>query len=155
MATLFPERSMRLAHGVIGVAGYVLAGLAACSFVLGLWLASTSLVIASGVERTTGTVVGHREANASGGGRVYTPQVEFVSDNGVRYTFSGQITAPIPRFAERSTVPVRYLREDPRIARIDLFVDNSLAPLVALMLGALSAIAAFVLVRSARRELGA
>jgi hypothetical protein len=145
---------LRLAQGVIGIAGWILGGLAACSAVLGLWLASNSLLFARDVARATGVVVGYRDSATSGGGRAYTPQVEFVDARGVRHTFYGQVTAPVPRFAARADVPVRYLRDEPSRARIDLFVDNLLAPGVALALAALSALAAAVLVRSARRELG-
>lgn len=144
----------RLAQGVIGIAGWILGGLAACSAVLGLWLASNSLLFARDVARATGVVVGHRDSATSGGGRAYTPQVEFVTDTGVRVRFDGQVTAPVPRFAESAEVPVRYRRAQPSRARIDLFVDNLLAPGVALALAGLSALAAAVLVRSARRELG-
>jgi hypothetical protein len=78
-----------------------------------------------------------------------------VDARGVRHTFYGQVTAPVARFARRAEVPVRYARAEPSRARIDLFVDNLLAPGVALGLAGLSALAAAVLVRSARRELGA
>jgi hypothetical protein len=145
----------RLAQGVIGIAGWILGGLAACSAALGLWLASNSLLFGRDVARTTGTIVGHRDSAASGGGRAYTPQVEFVTATGVRVRFDGQVTAPVPRFAERAEVPVRYLRGEPSRARIDLFVDNLLAPCAALGLAGLSALAAAVLVRSARQEPGA
>jgi hypothetical protein len=143
---------VRLAQGVIGIAGWILAGLAACSAALGLWLASSSLLFAGDVARATGVVVGYRESATADGGRAFTPLVEFVTDTGVRIRFDGQVTAPVPRFAERAAVPVRYLRDQPSRARIDLFVDNLLAPSVALGLAALSALAAVVLVRSARRD---
>jgi hypothetical protein len=144
---------LRLAQGVIGIAGYLLGGLAAFSLLLGAWLASNTLSLSEDAERSQGTVIGYRESNASGGGRVFTPRIQFETQSGTRVQFMGQVTAPIKRFAEGAAVPVIYRRSAPDVARIDAFVDNWLAPSVALGLGTLSTLAALMLVRSSRRAL--
>ncbi len=144
---------MRLAQGVIGVAGYLLGGLAFASAVLGFWLVSRTLVLAGDSVRTQGTVVSYRESGTSGGGRVFTPRIEFRTESGTRVEFMGQVTAPVKRFREGSAIPVVYRRGVPGIARIDAFVDNWLAPVFALGLGALSVLVAGLLIRSSRRAL--
>ncbi len=144
---------MRLAQGVIGVAGYLLGGLALVSAVLGFWLVSRTLVLAGDSVRTQGTVVGYRESGTSGGGRVFTPRIEFSTEPGTRVVFMGQLTAPVKRFREGNAIPVVYRRSAPDVARVDAFVDNWLAPSAALGLGALCALAAGVLIRSSRRAL--
>jgi hypothetical protein len=144
---------VRLATGVIGIAGYVLGGLALGAAVLGTWLMSRTLVLHAGVERATGTVVGHREGVTSDGTRVFTPRVRFSTASGTRVEFLGQVTSPVRRFRDGATVAVLYRSAVPETARIDGFVDNHLAPTVALVLALVSAAAAALLVRSAKRDL--
>ncbi len=143
---------MRLAQGIVGVAGYGLAGVAAISLLLGGYLANNTLALDDDARVTTGTVVGHFESTADGKPR-YAPRVAFTTASGERVEFRGQLSAPARRWVAGQTVPVRYLVSDPKTARVDSFVDNWLGASVALGLGLIAAVSAFVLVRSAKREL--
>ncbi|HPF25551.1 MAG TPA: DUF3592 domain-containing protein [Steroidobacteraceae bacterium] len=143
---------MRLAQGIVGIAGYGLAGVAAISLLLGGYLAKNTLALDNDARETTGTVVGHVETSADGKPR-YAPLVAFTTATGERVEFRGQLSAPARRWVAGQPAPVRYLASEPKIARVDSFVDNWLGASVALGLGLIAAIAAFVLVRSAKREL--
>jgi hypothetical protein len=143
---------VRLATGVVGVAGYGLAGLAAVSLLLGLYLANNTLAFASDARQAQGTVVGYFESPSNAGTR-YTPRVEFIDMTGTRREFRGQMNTSVKRFAEGSQVPVRYRSSDPTQARVDLFVDSWLGAVVAWVLAALAGVSAFFLVRSAKRDL--
>jgi hypothetical protein len=144
--------SQSLSVAILRLAGYVLAGLAIASLMLGFWLAQRALLFADDVVRTTGVVVGYRET-AQGEGRVaFTPRVVFESAPGERTTVFGQLTTPSPRDPVGTVVPVRYQRDDPGGARIDRFVDNTLGPAVATALGLLCALLAAFLTRGTRRQ---
>jgi hypothetical protein len=143
---------VRLATGVIGVAGYGLAGLSAVSLLLGLFLANNSLAFAGDARDTEGTVVGYFESASDAGPR-YTPRVAFTDAAGTRREFRGQMNTSVKRFAEGAVVPVRYLADNPSEARVALFVDNWLGATVAFVLGTIAGISAFFLVRSAKRDL--
>lgn len=140
-----------LSFAILRLAGYVLAGLAVASLMLGFWLAQRALLFADDVVRTTGVVVGYRET-AQGEGRVaYTPRIAFETAPGERTTVFGQITTPAPRDPVGAEVPLRYQRGDPGGARVDRFVDNALGPAVATALGLLCALLAALLTRGGRR----
>ncbi len=143
---------MRLAIGVIGVAGYALAGLAVISLLLGGFLASNTLAFADDARAAEGRIVGYVVSSADGKTR-YTPRVAFTDATGTRHEFRGQMSATGKRFADGAVVPVRYRASQPSDARIALFVDNWLGAVVALVLGAIAALGAWLLVRSAKRDL--
>lgn len=143
---------MRLAIGVIGVAGYALAGLAVVSLLLGAFLAWNTLAFTEDARDTQGKVIGHFESVTDGKTR-YTPRVEFVDATGTRYEFRSQMSATAQRLALGAAVPVRYRVSQPTDARVALFVDNWLGATVALILGTIAALGAWVLVRSSKREL--
>jgi hypothetical protein len=140
---------MTLSHAILRIAGLALLGLAAASLALALWLARGTLAFTPGVERAEGRILTHRSAPAQGGGRVYTPLVEFTTAAGRPQVFAGQLSAGAPRFAVGATVPVLYPAADPARARIDLFVDNWLGPLAALLVGLATLAAGLVLRRGA------
>lgn len=141
---------MRLARGVIGVAGWALVALAVVSVLLGLWLARGTHAFAGDAQHVEGRVVGWRESPQGAGRTMFTPRIEFVARDGTRHEFTGQLSAGAPRFAEGATVPVIYRSADPAGARVDLFVDNWLGPSLALGLAVATALAGVVLVRSTR-----
>ncbi len=140
---------MTLAHAILRIAGLVLLGLSAASLMLALWLIRGTLAFTPGVGHAEGRVVAHRSAPAQGGGRVYTPLVEFTTAAGRQQVFAGQLSAGAPRFAAGSTVPVVYPVADPARARIDLFIDNWLGPLAALLVGAATLASGLILRRRA------
>jgi hypothetical protein len=144
---------MRLAHSVIGIAGYVLAALSVLSLGLGAWLAQNTLSFHDDRREALGEVVGYRESQAADGKRTYTPRVAFIDFTGQEREFLGQLTTTTRRFAAGSRLPVQYRATDPQQARIALFLDNWLGATVAFVLGVLCALAAVLLVRTARREL--
>ena len=143
---------MRLAHGVVGVAGYGLAGLAVVSLLLGGYLALHTLTFNDDARRTRGTVVGYFESVADGKRR-YSPCIAFTAASGERVEFRGQLSASSKLLGEGSAVPVLYLATNPAIARVDLFVHNWLGATVALVLGASAPIMALGLERSDIRRL--
>lgn len=132
-----------LSAAILRLAGYVLAGLAVASLMLGFWLAQRALLFADDVVRTTGIIVGYRETPRSDGATAFTPRIVFEST-------PGQLTTPSPRDPVGTAVPVRYQRGDPGGARVDRFVDNTLGPAVATRLGLLCALLAAVLTRGSR-----
>lgn len=139
-----------LSAAILRLAGYVLAGLAVASLMLGFWLAQRALLFADDVVRTTGIIVGYRETPRSDGATAFTPRIVFESAPGERTTVFGQLTTPSPRDPVGTAVPVRYQRGDPGGARVDRFVDNTLGPAVATGLGLLCALLAAVLTRGSR-----
>ena len=141
---------MRLARGVIGVAGWALVALAVVSALLGLWLARGTHAFAADAQHVEGRVVGWRESPQGAGRTMFTPRIEFVARDGTRHEFTGQLSAGTRRFADGAAVPVIYRRADPAGARVDLFVDNWLGPSLALGLAVATALAGAVLVRSTR-----
>lgn len=143
---------MRLAEGIIGVAGYGLAGLAAVSLLLGAFLTNNTLHFNGDSREAAGVVVGHNETVADGKPR-YSTLVAFTTETGERIEFRGQLNSPSKLLQDGERVPVRYLLAEPSTARIDSFVHNWLGAAVALGLGVLAALAALLLVRSAKREL--
>ncbi len=142
--------SQSLSVAILRLAGYVLAGLAVASLLLGFWLAQGALLFADDVVRTTGTIVGYRESAQRGGKVAFTPRIAFESAPGERTTVFGQLTTLAPRDPIGAEVPLRYRRGDPGGARVDRFVDNRLGPAVATGLGLLCALLAAVLIRSGR-----
>jgi hypothetical protein len=140
----------QLARGVVIIAGYVLVALSAISFGLGGWLASRALLFSDDVVKTTGIVSGYRTSPQKDGKIAHTPRIVFQSGSHERTTIFGQVTTPAPRFAEGASVPLRYRSGDPGSARIDTFVDNALGPTAGFVLGALTSLAALLLIRSGR-----
>lgn len=141
---------MSLANAILRIAGLALLGLATASLGLALWLAAGTLAFSAGVERTTGRVVDHRSTPQQGGGRVHTPIVAFTTADGRAQRFAGQLSAGTPRPARGSVVPVVYPVADPSRARIDLFLDNWLGPLAALLVGLATLAAGLLLARRTR-----
>lgn len=142
-----------LAPLILRFAGYVLAGLSFASLALAFFLAQKALLFADDVVRTTGTVAGYRESPQPDGRKAYTPRIVFYPAPEERVTVFGQLTSMSPRDPIGSSVPIRYIRQDPGSARIDRFVDNTLGPAVAAGLGMLCALLAGVLTRSGRSSI--
>jgi len=141
---------VQFARSVIGIAGGALLAMALASAMLGGWLALATHGLAADAERVDGIVVGQRESAQPGGPALYTPRVVFVTVDGSRQEFTGQLSAGAPRFPAGAVVPVVYRRADPAGARIDLFVDNWLGATVALGLALATAVAGLVLRRWTR-----
>lgn len=138
---------MQLARSVLRLAGLALLAASAASLGLALWLAQGTLWFSAGVERATGRVVDYRTTPQADGRALYTPLVEFTARDGQRRVFAGQLSAGAKRFPAGSAVPVVYRVADPSAARIDLFVDNALGPLAALLAGVATLVAGIVLAR--------
>ncbi len=142
--------SPSLSGTILRLTGYVLAGLAIASLLLGFWLAQRALLFADDVVRTTGTVVGYRETPQGAGKVAFTARIAFESAPGERTMIFGQLTTFAPRDPVGAAVPLRYQRGDPGGARVDRFVDNALGPAVATTLGLLCALLAAFLTRGGR-----
>jgi hypothetical protein len=142
--------SQSLSVAILRLAGYVLAGLAIASLLLGFWLAQRALLFADDVVCATGTIVGYRETPQGEGKVAFTPRIAFESAPGERTMVFGQLTTLSPRDPVGAEVPLRYQRGDPGGARVDRFVDNTLGPAVATALGLLCALLAAFLTRGGR-----
>ncbi|MEZ5497796.1 MAG: DUF3592 domain-containing protein [Steroidobacteraceae bacterium] len=142
---------MKLAHGILGIAGSALAVLAIVSLVLAAYLARQSLYLTPDVIEGRGEVVGYRESRASDGRNLFTPRVRFTTGNGSIHEFEGQLTLPGQPYAIGSTVRVRYLASTPQVARLGEFAAAALGVTVATVLGVLCALAAWLLRRAPTR----
>lgn len=100
----------------------------------------------------TGEVVSYREV-PDGDSTRYIPRIRFVTANGEIITVGGQLAGTSRRFAIGDQVPMVYDPREPMHARVALFMDNWLGPLIAAIVG-LVGLAGGLLVRKAvRREL--
>jgi hypothetical protein len=144
--------SPSLSGAILRLAGYVLAGLAVASLLLGFWLAQRALLFAEDIVRTTGTVAGYRETPQGDGKVAFTARIAFESAPGERTIIFGQLTTFAPRDPVGAELPLRYQRGDPGGARVDRFVDNMLGPAIATTLGLLCALLAAFLTRGGRGQ---
>ena len=99
-----------------------------------------------------GEVVSYREI-PDGDATRYIPRIRFVTENGEIITVSGQMAGMSKRFAIGEKVPVAYDPRQPMHARVSLFMDNWLGPLIATIVGAVGLAGGFLVRRAVRREL--
>ena len=100
----------------------------------------------------TGEVVSYREI-PDGDSTRYVPRIRFVTENGEIITVGGQMAGMSRRFAIGEKVPMVYDPREPMHARVALFMDNWLGPLIASIVGAIGLAGGFLVRRAVRREI--
>ena len=100
----------------------------------------------------TGEVVSYREV-PDGDSTRYIPRIRFVTENGDIITVGGQLAGTSKRFAIGEKVPMAYDPREPMNARVALFMDNWLGPLIAAIIGAVGIAGGLLVRKSVRREL--
>jgi hypothetical protein len=141
-----------MAFRILDLAARLLLALGVGCLLLAGYLSWHTLAFSSGTERATGEVVSYREI-ADGKDTRYRPRIRFKTVTGEIVTVEGQFFTGTQRFALGARIPVVYKVEAPNEARVALFLDNWLGPVIATLVG-LTGIAGGLLVRrSVRREL--
>ena len=141
-----------MAFRILDLAARLLLALGVGCLLLAAYLCWHTLAFSSGTERATGEVVSYREI-ADGKDTRYRPRIRFKTVTGEIVTVEGQFFTGTQRFALGARIPVVYKVEAPNEARVALFLDNWLGPVIATLVG-LTGIAGGLLVRrSVRREL--
>ncbi len=143
---------MQLAFHVLRITAWMLAALGLVCLLLGGYLASRTLAFTQDARETIGTVTGYREIR-DGEDTRFRPRVRFVTPTREIIEFDAQLSAGAQRFAIGTRVPVVYRANAPLEARINLFTDNWLGASVAAAVALASLAAAWLLGRSARREI--
>lgn len=100
----------------------------------------------------TGEVVSYREI-PDGDATRYIPRIRFVTENGEIITVGGQMAGMSRRFAIGEKVPMVYDPREPMHARVALFMDNWLGPLIATIVGVVGLAGGFLVRRAVRREI--
>jgi len=100
----------------------------------------------------TGEVVSYREI-PDGDSTRYIPRIRFVTANGEIITVGGQMAGISRRFAIGEKVPMVYDPREPMHARVALFMDNWLGPLIASIVGSVGLAGGFLVRRAVRREI--
>ena len=100
----------------------------------------------------TGEVVSYREV-PDGDTTRYIPRIRFVTENGDIITVGGQMAGTSKRFAIGEKVPVIYDPREPMHARVALFFDNWIGPLIAAIVGVVGLAGGLLVRRGVRREM--
>jgi hypothetical protein len=144
---------MDLSFRIMGLAARLLLALGVVCLLLGAYLLSQSAAFGDTL-RATGTLAGYREVR-DGDELRHRPRVRFVTASGDIVTFEGQLATSTQRFAVGEKIPVVYPRTDPQKARVALFTDNWLGPIVAGVIGLVALIGGFLVRRAVLRTLAA
>ena len=120
--------------------------------ILAAFLAYRTLNFSGNSLTATGEVVSYREI-PDGDSTRYIPRIRFVTANGEIITVGGQMAGMSKRFAIGDKVPMIYDPREPMHARVALFMDNWLGPLIAMTVGVVGLIGGFLVRRAVRREL--
>jgi Protein of unknown function (DUF3592) len=141
-----------MALRILELAARLLMALGVGCLLLAAWLAYKTLNFSGNALTATGEVVSHREI-PDGDSTRYIPRIRFVTANGEIITVSGQLAGTSKRFAVGDQVPMVYDPQEPMHARVALFVDNWLGPLLAAIIGAVGVSGGLLVRRAVRREL--
>lgn len=120
--------------------------------ILAAFLAYRSGNFSGGSLTATGEVVSYREI-PDGDSTRYIPRIRFVTENGEIITVGGQMAGMSKRFAIGEKVPMVYDPREPMRARVALFMDNWLGPLIASIVGVVGLAGGFLVRRAVRREI--
>jgi hypothetical protein len=90
---------------------------------------SSWLLVENG-QRTTGTVIRLEESEASEGGSVYSPVIEFTASNDQTYTFESGNASDPPDHSVGDEVSILYDPAAPDQARIESFFELWLFPAI-------------------------
>ena len=120
--------------------------------ILAAFLAYRTLNFSGNALTATGEVVSYREIPDVDSTR-YIPRIRFVTENGEIITVGGQMAGTSKRFAIGDKVPMIYDPREPMHARVSLFMDNWLGPLIAVIVGVVGLVGGFLVRRAVRREI--
>jgi len=120
--------------------------------ILAAYLGYRTLNFSGSSLTATGEVVSYREI-PDGDSTRYIPRIRFVTENGEIITVGGQMAGMSKRFAIGEKVPMVYDPREPMHARVALFMDNWLGPLIAAIVGAIGLAGGFLVRRAVRREM--
>jgi hypothetical protein len=141
-----------MAFRTLDLAARLLLALGVGCLLLAAFLAWRTLAFASNTQKTTGEVVSYHEIR-DGETTRYRPRIRFETATGEIVTINGQLSTTSKRFAIGAPVPMVYKVADPMRARVALFADNWLGPVIAMIIGLVGIAGGLLVRRSVRREL--
>jgi hypothetical protein len=143
---------MRLAFGILDLAGRLLLALGVGCLLLGAWLSWQTLSFARDAAHSSGEVVSYREIHDGSQVR-YSPRVRFKTATGDIVTVDGQLATTSQRYAIGTQVPIVYKVAEPTTARVATFTDNWLGACVAALVGVVGLAGGLLVRRQVKREL--
>lgn len=143
---------MQIATRILELSSRLVLALGFGCLLLAVYLSWLTLSFERDAAHTDGEVVSYREIN-DGKQTRYAPRVRYRTASGEIVTIDGQFATTSKRFTVGDKVPLTYKIAKPDEARIALFVDNWLGPLIALVIGLAGVAGGFLVRRSTRREL--
>jgi hypothetical protein len=141
-----------MALRILDLAARLLLALGVGCLLLAAWLAYRTLNFSGDALPATGEVVSYREI-PDGDTTRYIPRIRFVTATGDIITTSGQLATGSKRFEIGEKVPMVYDPREPMHARVALFMDNWLGPLIASVIGAVGLAGGLLVRRAVRREI--
>ena len=141
-----------MAFRILELASRLLIALGVGCLLLAGYLAYRTLNFSGDALTATGEVVSYREV-PDGDSTRYIPRIRFVTENGEIITVGGQMAGASRRFEIGEKVPMVYDPREPMHARVALFVDNWLGPLIATIVGGVGLAGGFLVRRAVRREI--
>src|SRR5689334_7914324 len=140
-----------MALRILELAARLLMALGVGCLLLAGYLAYRTLNFSGGLT-ATGEVVSYREV-PDGDSTRYIPRIRFVTENGDIITVGGQMAGTSKRFAIGEKIPVVYDPRESMHARVALFMDNWLGPLIAAVIGAVGIAGGWFVRKAVRREI--
>jgi hypothetical protein len=141
-----------MALRILELAARLLMALGVGCLLLAGYLAYRTLNFSGDALTATGEVVSYREV-PDGDSTRYIPRIRFVTENGDIITVGGQMAGTSKRFAIGEKVPMVYDPREPMHARVALFMDNWLGPLIATVIGVVGIFGGWFVRKAVRREL--
>jgi hypothetical protein len=143
---------MQLATRILELSSRLVLALGFGCLLLAVYLSWLTLIFERDAAHTDGEVVSYREIN-DGKSTRYAPRVRYKTATGEIVTIDGQFATASPRFTVGEKVPLTYKIAKPDEARIALFVDNWLGPVIAVFIGLAGVAGGFLVRRWARVEI--
>src|SRR5690349_5436478 len=141
-----------MALRILELAARLLMALGVGCLVLAAFLVYRTGNLSGSSLTATGEVVSYREV-PDGDSTRYIPRIRFVTENGDIITVGGQMAGTSKRFAIGEKIPVVYDPREPMHARVALFMDNWLGPLIATIIGAVGLAGGWLVRKAVRREI--
>jgi len=141
-----------MAFRIVELAGRLVLALGFGCLLLAVYLSWLTLSFQRDAARVDGEVVSYRDVNDSGSIR-YVPRVRYKTAAGEIVTIDVQVSMTSRRFTLGETVPIDYKVAKPTDARVALFMDNWLGPLISVVIGLAGVAGGFLVRRSIRREI--
>jgi len=141
-----------MALRILELAARLLMALGVGCLILAAFLAYRTGNFSGNSLHAMGEVVSYREV-PDGDSTRYIPRIRFVTESGEIITVGGQMAGTSKRFAIGEKVPMSYDPRQPMHARVALFMDNWLGPLIATIVGGVGLAGGFLVRRAVRREI--